>query len=245
MSRSFDGHPSFSGTRSHGRIVGYARLSKSSEEGHSIEAQIRAIEDYCERAGLSLLRVEVDDGASGRSMKKRPGLARALESCRAGKADGLVAARLDRVTRSLLDFARLVEDAEKHGYALVVIDQSFDLTTPHGRAMAGMLAVFSQYERDLISARTRSALAHVKRHGSRSGRPIGNPNFVSVSAETGARILELREAGLSYRRIADQLNEENIPTAQGGQRWHTRTVWNIVSRMSSSITAGGNADIAA
>jgi DNA invertase Pin-like site-specific DNA recombinase len=226
------------------RIVGYCRLSKS-EDGHGIAVQRRAIEEHCARQGFELLRVEVDDGASGRSTKKRPGLARAIEACRTGEADGLAAAKLDRVTRSLLDFATLVEDAQRHGYALVVIDQGFDLSTPHGKAMAGMLAVFAQYERDMISARTRSALAHVKRNGSRSGRPIGNPNFLSVSAATGARILELRETGLSYRRIAERLNEENVPTAQGGKCWYARTIQNIVARMSSSITAGSSEEIAA
>lgn len=139
-----------------------------------------------------------------------------------------------RVTRSLLDFATLVEDAQKHGYALVVIDQGFDLSTPHGKAMAGMLAVFAQYERDMISARTRSALAHVKRNGSRSGRPIGNPEFRPVPPEIASRISDLRAAGLSYRRIAETLNSEHVPTAQGGRAWHAQTVSNVCKRAISS-----------
>jgi DNA invertase Pin-like site-specific DNA recombinase len=211
-------------------VIGYARLSKSSEEGHSIPAQERAIAAYCERTGLELLRVEVDDGVSGRSMKKRPALARALDACRAGEASGLVAARLDRVTRSLLDFARLVEDAEKHRYSLVVIDQAFDLSTPHGRAMAGMLAVFSQYERDLISARTRSALAHVKKNGSKSGRKIGNPAFKPVPAAVAALIRELRAGGATYREIAETLQARGFPTARGGARWRPETIRNIAVR---------------
>jgi DNA invertase Pin-like site-specific DNA recombinase len=211
------------------RVVGYCRLSKS-EDGHGIAVQRRAIEDHCARQGFELLRVEVDDGASGRSTKRRPGLAAAIAACRSGEADGLAAAKLDRLTRSLLDFATLVEDAQRHGYALVVIDQGFDLSTPHGKAMAGMLAVFAQYERDMISARTRSALAHVKRNGSKSGLPIGNPKFRAVPCEIASRIVDLRREGMSYRRIAATLNAENVPTMQGGKAWHPQTVSNVVRR---------------
>ncbi len=215
--------------------AGYCRLSKSNEEGHSLAAQRDAIEQHCARNHLTLLRIEEDDGRSGRSTKQRPGFHAALEACRSGAADGLLAARLDRVTRSLLDFARLVQDAEKHGYAQIVIDQNFDLSTPGGKAMAGMLAVFGQYERDLISARTRTALAHVKAHGSKSGRPIGNPGFARVSPHVAGEIRKLHAEGLSYRGIALSLNARQVPTAQGGKCWHGTSVANIVNRQ--AVTA--------
>lgn len=84
----------------------------------------------------------------------------------------------------------------------------------------------------MISARTKAALAVVKRNGSKSGRPIGNPGFLRVPSEIRARILELRSTGLSYRRVAETLNADQVPTVQGGKRWHGQTVMNIAKRVS-------------
>ena len=103
--------------------------------------------------------------------------------------------------------------------------------------MANVLAAFSQYERRLIGQRTRDALAIVRQSGSKSGRPIGNPTFLRASADTEVRILHLREEGMSYRRIANVLNDARIPTAQGGQRWHAQTVANIAKRAAHSRPA--------
>jgi DNA invertase Pin-like site-specific DNA recombinase len=211
------------------RVVGYCRLSKS-EDGHGIDVQRRAIEEHCERHGLELLRIEQDDGVSGRSTSKRPGLAAALDVCRSGECDGVVAAKLDRVTRSLLDFARIVEDAQRHSYSLIIIDQGFDLQTPHGKAMAGMLAVFAQYERDMISARTRDALAIVRKNGSRSGRSIGNPSFRPCPEPIAQLIRDLRAEGRTYQSIAAELGMRGIPTLQGGRSWAPNTVRGIALR---------------
>lgn len=217
------------------RLVGYVRLSKSNAAGHGLDVQRQAIENYCARHACSLLRIEADDGASGRSTKGRPGFSAALDACRSGEADGVVAAKLDRLTRSLLDFAALVEDAQKHSYAVIVIDQAFDLGTPSGEAMAGMLAVFAQWERRTISERTRNALALVKENGSRSGRPIGNANpswRAPVSLER--RIKAMRETGMTLRAIAEALEREGVATMRGG-RWQAETVRVIAKRAESTL----------
>jgi DNA invertase Pin-like site-specific DNA recombinase len=96
--------------------------------------------------------------------------------------------------------------------------------------LVGILASFAAFEADLISARTKAALAVVRKNGSKSGKAIGNPNFRPVTPAVAGLISELRSQGLSYAKIADTLNERGVPTARGGKRWHSRTVLNIANR---------------
>jgi DNA invertase Pin-like site-specific DNA recombinase len=125
-------------------------------------------------------------------------------------------ARLDRLTRSLLQFASVVELAQRRGWSLVVVDQGFDLGTPAGRAMAGMCAVFAAYERDLISQRTSEALRSLPRER-RNGRPV-YPEAVRTRAR------ELRDEGHSMRSIAGILEREGVRPPRGGARLHSATV---------------------
>lgn len=216
------------------QVIGYVRLSKS-ENGHGLEVQREALRAYCARRGFELLRIEEDDGASGRSTRKRPGLQRVLEACRDEGCGAIVATRVDRLARSSLDFHRIIEEAQASGSTVLFSEQeSFSLDTPEGRMLVGILASFAAFEADLISARTKSALEVVRRNGSKSGRKIGNPNFRRIPSDVESRILELRSEGMTYRGIAELLNGEDVPTAQGGKRWHPATVSNVVQRCSGS-----------
>lgn len=202
-------------------VVGYVRVS-TEEQGRSglgLEAQRAAIESECERRGWTLVRIE-QDVASGRSRKRRPGLERAVHACRRHEAAGVVAAKLDRLSRSLLDFAALLDEARRGGWTVVALDQGFDLATPNGRAMAGMLAVFAQWERELIGERTSAALAAKRAQGWQHPNP-------RVPGDVRERVLVLHRQGLSGRAIADRLNAEGVPAL--GQRWHLRTVQRVLS----------------
>jgi DNA invertase Pin-like site-specific DNA recombinase len=216
-------------------VCGYVRLSRAGD-GHGLDVQRRAIESYCERRAFMLVGIEEDAAASGRSTRKRPGLARALEACSNG-CGGIVATRVDRLARSSLDFHRIVEQVQRTGSTILFSEQeSFSLDTPEGRMLVGILASFAAFEAELISARTKAALQVVRENGSRSGKRIGNPSFTAAPPETVAKILELhRREGLSYRAVASELNRLQIPTAQGGGCWHGRTVSNIVRRNSSEV----------
>lgn len=212
------------------KAVGYTRLSKA-ENGHGIKVQREAIAQFCERKGIELVRIEEDDGASGRTVKKRPGLAAAIEACRSREVEAIIATRVDRVARSSLDFHKTVEAVQRAKATILFTEQeSFSLDSPEGRMLIGILSTFAAFEADLISARTKAGLAHVKKHGSRSGRPIGNPNFKPAPLRVVRSILKLRDEGLSYRGIADKLNESNVPTVQGGKRWGPQAVANIAKR---------------
>lgn len=101
----------------------------------------------------------------GSTAMKRPGVTDALERLRRGEADVLAVSKMNRLSRSLRDFAGMMATARGEGWQLAALDFPADLTTPSGEAMAGVMAVFAQLERRLISQRTKDALAIRKAAG--------------------------------------------------------------------------------
>jgi DNA invertase Pin-like site-specific DNA recombinase len=202
------------------RVVGYIRVSTEDQasSGLGLEAQRATITGECDRKGWELAEVFEDAAASGKSLSRRPALSRALKALRNHEADALVVAKLDRLSRSILDFAGLMEAARKEGWALVILDLGVDTTTPSGELIANVMATFAQFERRLIGQRTAEALAVKKRQGFRLGRPLALPDAVV------ARMANERKAGRSFRSIADGLNTKRVATAQGGAQWHPSTV---------------------
>jgi DNA invertase Pin-like site-specific DNA recombinase len=206
------------------RVVSYARVStqEQADSGAGLGAQRRAVEAEAERRGWTIAEQFEDAGASGKSLAGRPGLQGALEAVERGEAGALVVAKLDRLSRSLLDFASLMERARSRGWSLVALDLGVDTSTPAGEMMASVLATFAQFERRLIGQRTRDALAVKRAEGVRLGRPR------EVSPKAVARILELAASGLRPAQISRTLNEEGVPTPRGG-RWHPPGVSRVLS----------------
>lgn len=204
--------------------VGYVRVStdEQADSGAGLAAQRAAIEAEAARRGWELVAIHEDAGASGKSRKGRPGLAEALAAVEDGHAHNLVVAKLDRLSRSLVDFAGLMADAHRDGWNLVALDLGIDLSTPAGEFMANVMASAAQWERRIIGQRTRDALAVKKAQGVRLGRPTALPDEVRL------RIATLRAEGRSLASIADELTEERVPTAQGGARWYPSTVSAVV-----------------
>ncbi len=130
----------------------------------------------------------------------------------------LVVAKLDRLSRSLLDFVTLMDRAQRERWQLVVLDVGVDTTTPSGALMAHVLAAFAQYERSLIGARTSAALQQLKQQGVRLGRPR------EMTHKVLARIAQERACGATLAAIAARLNQDGVPTARGGARWYPSTV---------------------
>jgi len=159
------------------QVVGYVRLSKSETNGHGIQVQRNALEEYCARRGFELVRIAEDDGASGRSTRKRPGLARALEALRSEGCGAIVATRVDRLARSSLDFHRIVEEVQKAGATVLFSEQeSFSLDTPEGRMLVGS-SRRSQRSRAISSLRGRRQRSRLcaktaRRAGGRSGTRV-------------------------------------------------------------------------
>lgn len=208
------------------RAVGYARVStdEQGDSGLGLDAQERSIRLEAERRGWDLLEPLYVDVASGKSMKRRPNLAKALAALDAGDVDVIVVAKLDRLARSVPDFSTMLERARVKGWALDVVDLGVDTTTPNGKMVAQILMVLAEWEREIIGERTRGALAEARRNGTQLGRPS------NVSHETVVLIRTLRAGGQSYHAIARILNEGGVPTAQGGKRWYPATVKNVHER---------------
>jgi len=197
------------------RVIAYVRVS-TEEQANSragLEAQRSAIATEAEARGWTLVRVVEDAGFSAKDLK-RPGIRAVLEAMKAGEADTLVVAKLDRLSRSMLDFAGLMATAQKQSWGLVALDVNVDTTTPSGEVMANVMAAFAQFERRLIGQRTREALAKRRDAGVRLGRERVIP------ADVERRIHELRETGLSIRGLALRLSEEGIypPSEARGSR---------------------------
>jgi DNA invertase Pin-like site-specific DNA recombinase len=207
------------------KVIAYMRVSteEQAESGAGLGAQRSAILAEAQRRGwqeADLTFVE-DAGYSGKDLN-RPGIAAALESLRRKKADTLMVSRLDRISRSLLDFAGLMDKASRERWALVALDLGVDTTTPQGEMVANVMATFAQFERRLIGQRTKDALA-VK---IASGVVVGRPR--SIDTEVDERIRADRKRGLTLQGIADGLNRDGIPTARGGQRWYDSTVRSVL-----------------
>lgn len=194
------------------RLIGYTRVSteEQSESGLGLAAQRDAIERDAARRGAELVGVRQDASASGKSLDGRPELAAALAAIEAGEADGLVVAKLDRLSRSVRDLADLLERSRRNGWALVALDLGIDTTTPTGEAMASMVGVFAQLERRLASERTIAALAAARARGIRLGRPA------RLTAEVAATAWHMRaRRRYTYERIAAELNRTGVSTADG------------------------------
>jgi DNA invertase Pin-like site-specific DNA recombinase len=124
----------------------------------------------------------------------------------------------------LLELATLVATAHEQGWALVALDCALEPTTPAGEALANLVATFAVCERRLISQRIREGLARTRAQGVRLGRPP------TISPDVLERIRRERNAGKSLAAIANGLNTDRIPTAQGGQRWYPTTIRYTLNR---------------
>ena len=217
--------------------IGYIRVSTigQAEEGVSLEAQEAAIRAYCVLRGLELTDVVVDSGVSGgKELATRDGGQRVLDAARKRTVQAVVAYKLDRLFRDAADCLNVTKHWDKVGTSLHLIDvggQSIDTSSTMGRFFLTMMAGVAEMERNMIGDRTKSAMAHKRSKNERISRRI--PFGWDLEAD-GVKLTEnpieraviremqsLRESGLSFRKIADELNRQGIKAKQGGQWIHT------------------------
>ena len=168
----------------------YARVSTNDQQ--TLAMQNRAMREYATRRGWTIaLQVrEVNSGAAKREARER-----LLEAARRREIDLVLVWRLDRWGRSVTD---LLATLQELGVGFVSLTEALDLTTPAGRAMAGLLAIFAEFEREILRERTRAGLAHAREYGKRLGRP-------ATAAVHAAEIRKLYRAGISKSEIARRL----------------------------------------
>lgn len=211
------------------RAVGYIRVSTDAqgERGYGLDAQRALIKEEAERRGWELLEVYVDI-ASGKSTRSRPQYGDMLRALGVGEADVLIVAKLDRLSRSLVDFAQLMATAQKQKWSINALDIGVDTSSINGELIAHIIMALAQWERRIIGQRTTAALAQAKARGTKVGRPS------KVSDETVRLIRILRESGHSWGKIADALTDEGIVTGQGG-KWHPATVRKLHLRATPNV----------
>jgi DNA invertase Pin-like site-specific DNA recombinase len=171
----------------------YARVSTNDQQ--TVPLQIRALREYAVRRGwtIALQVKEVGSGASERQLREK-----LLEAARRREIDVVLVWRLDRWGRSVADLLTTLQELDHLGVGFVSLTEALDLTTPAGRAMAGLLAVFAEFERDILRERVRAGLDHARQNGQRLGRP-------QTAALQADRVRKLYRAGISKAEIARRL----------------------------------------
>lgn len=205
-------------------MVPYRRVSTSeqADKGAGLSAQRTTLKaGLTMRGEQALLWDCTDKGLSGKDMN-RPELHNAISLVRRGYAGGIIVSKLDRLSRSFLDFAVLMDTARNEGWNIVALDLGVDLRTPAGEVMAGVLALFAQFERRVISQRTKDGLAEKKAEGVRLGRPS------DVDDDLLEAVLALYLDINNYSAIARLLNEAEVPTVRGGAKWYPSVVQKMI-----------------
>jgi putative DNA-invertase from lambdoid prophage Rac len=172
----------------------YSRVSTNDQQ--TLPMQLRALREYAGRRGWAITKQikEVGSGASQRTMREQ-----LIDAARRREIDVVLVWRLDRWGRSVADLLATLQELEHLGVGFVSLTEALDLTTPAGRAMAGLLAVFAEFEREVLRERVRAGLAHVRQNGKRLGRPL-------TAALHADQVRKLRRSGLSKSQIARQLH---------------------------------------
>jgi DNA invertase Pin-like site-specific DNA recombinase len=172
----------------------YARVSTIDQQ--SLPMQNRAMREYATRRGwtVAMQVKEVGSGAAHREAREK-----LLEAARRREIDVVLVWRLDRWGRSVTDLLATLQELEHLGVGFVSLTEALDLTTPAGRAMAGLLAVFAAFETEILQERTRAGLANARQNGKRLGRPL-------TAGLQATEIRKLHRAGVAKAEIARRLN---------------------------------------
>ena len=206
-----------------GQAIGYVRVSTTDQAdfGVSLDAQTEKIKGWCHANGYEVGQILVDRGLSGGRCDNRPALQEALHSISRG--DSLVVYSLSRLARSTRDTLMIAEALERKGADLVSLSERIDTTSSTGKMVFRMLAVLSEFERDVISERTSMAMAHLRSNGRYTGgfEPYGTRcvdgllQVIPEERDVIRLIHRLRDDGLSLRSIGKRLSEMGVHSRAG------------------------------
>ncbi len=208
-------------------FFGYSRCSteEQADSRNGLEAQRAAIDAEVDRRGWAVEHY-ADEGASGKYINGK--LREVLQLLVSGQGDGLIVTKLDRLARSVVEAANIIQGARRQGWSLVVLDLNLDLTTAAGRMMARAVVNFAEYERELISERTKAGLAAKRARN----EPIGRPRLATPGVVR--RIVMDRNTGMSFAKIASTLEAERVLSPAGRPNWQPSTVRRIYARVTAA-----------
>ena len=214
-------------------IRAYCRVSTDAqaESGAGLAAQRNAIVREAENRDWTDVKWYVEDeGRTGGNLD-RPAMQRMLTDMRRG--DVIVAAKVDRLSRSLVDFSSLVETAQKRGWSIVTLDLGLDLSTPQGEFTASVLAAFARMEQRIIGLRTREAMAAKKQTGK-----VRYGHRSILAEEIQDEVERLVASGLSRSAVAREMTMRGVLTAQGSSHWYSSTVGSVLRSRANDRLAG-------
>lgn len=233
---------------------------KSTEEGlqqdfNSLDAQRESAEAFIssqQHEGWTCLPIRYDDGGFTGGNMDRPALRRLMADIEAGRIDCVVVYKVDRLSRSLLDFARMMEAFERHRVSFVSVTQQFNTSTSMGRLMLNVLLSFAQFEREIISERTRDKIAATRRKGKWSGgAPILGYDVVDtklvVNELEAERVRQIFALYLDYQSLLPVVHEvdrrgwmtKEWCTKKGVRRGGHRFTKNRVYQILTNVTYAG------
>jgi putative DNA-invertase from lambdoid prophage Rac len=175
------------------RVGLYARVSTHDQQ--TLSLQMRAMREYAAKRGwtIAVQIEEVGSGAAERELREK-----LLDSARRREIDAVLVWRLDRWGRSLVDLVVTLKELAELGVAFVSLTEALDLTTPTGRAMAGLLSVFAAFEHEILRERIQAGIAEARLQGKHLGRPV-------TVGKKAAQIRKLHRTGVSKAEIARRL----------------------------------------
>jgi DNA invertase Pin-like site-specific DNA recombinase len=203
------GHPSVS-------ALGYVSADRTARsDDPELKHQSAAIEDFCARKGWKLVTLVRDIQPATVQALKRPALSYAIERLGRGDASVLVVAELARLCRSVAELREILDALLRADARLVSLEPGIDTGTESGRAAARIVSAVSEWERARRAEQTRKGLAAARAQGAVHS---------AIKPALKRRIVRMRAAGLTLQAIANELNEEGIPTARGGTKWRPSSV---------------------
>jgi peptidoglycan hydrolase-like protein with peptidoglycan-binding domain/DNA invertase Pin-like site-specific DNA recombinase len=202
------------------RALGYVSVgTKSDPRASAMREQAAEIDSLCERRGWRLVEVVRDAEPTEGGALRRPGLAYAIGRVARGEVSCLVVSEVNRLTSSAAELSRILELIARGGGRLVIMDVDLDTASEAGRVAANSLLRVGYWERRRLFENTRKGLAAARARRAATGRPA-----VEDLPALKERIVAMRSEGMTLQAIADQLNEEGIPTVRGGQKWRPSSV---------------------
>ena len=175
------------------RVVIYARVSTSDQQ--TLPLQVKAMQEYATHRGWQIVR-EVQEKDSG--AKKLPLREEIMKLAKQRQIDTIIVWKLDRWGRSLVNLINELNELNALGVGFVSLTEALDFTTPSGKAMAGMLAVFAEFERDMVRERVKAGIEHARAKGGKHGRP-------TISNYKVQKVLALKKAKKNISEIARQV----------------------------------------
>lgn len=221
------------------KAIAYCRVStlEQAKEGISLDHQITKIKVYAALHDIELLLVKEDKGRSAKGLKNRPGAQAVIEQALSGGVDAVIVYKLDRMFRNAAEALDISAKLNEKGVSLHSVTERLDTQSAMGKFFFTIAAAFAEMERNLIAERTREALEHKRNKGEvYNHAPFGYRVEGGKLKEDGyeqsiiATMRMQREAGRTYREIAEGLNGGCVPTKTIVGTWQPQTVKNILDR---------------